>query len=91
EMGFVLALVLFVPSSLAIARRIWRRASHGATPAAVSREMDERLSRLEQAMDAVAVEVERVGEGQRYVTRILGAGAAQPISARAAERIEVPR
>ena len=66
-------------------------AADGATPAAVSREMDERLSRLEQAMDAVAVEVERVGEGQRYVTRILGAGAAQPISARAAERIEVPR
>lgn len=91
EMGFVLALVLLVPSSLAMARRIWRRGSTMGTPSAMSPEMDDRLSRLEQAVDAVAVEVERVGEGQRYVTRILGAGPAAPIEARAAERYEVPR
>ena len=57
----------------------------------MSPDLDDRLIRLEQAVDAVAVEVERVGEGQRYVTRILGAGAAEPIEARAAERYEVPR
>jgi hypothetical protein len=27
---------------------------------------DERLERLQQSMDAVAVEVERIGEAQRY-------------------------
>ncbi|MBK6489378.1 MAG: hypothetical protein IPF98_21560 [Gemmatimonadetes bacterium] len=91
EMGFVLALVLLVPSSLAMARRIWRRGSTIGTPAPMSPDLDDRLIRLEQAVDAVAVEVERVGEGQRYVTRILGAGAAEPIEARAAERYEVPR
>lgn len=87
EMAFVLALVLLVPTSLAIARRIWRRGSRYSAPVGMSPEFDERLTRLEQAMDAVAVEVERVGEGQRYVTRMLGAGSAQPLSQRVAEQL----
>lgn len=32
---------------------------------------DERLDRLEQAVDAIAVEVERISEGQRFVTKLL--------------------
>jgi hypothetical protein len=31
---------------------------------------DERLERIEQSLDAIAVEVERVGEGQRFVTKL---------------------
>jgi hypothetical protein len=31
----------------------------------------DRLDRLEQAVEAIALEVERVGEGQRYLTRVL--------------------
>lgn len=31
----------------------------------------ERLERMEQAVEAIAIEVERVGEGQRYLTRVL--------------------
>src|SRR5688500_14473957 len=46
----------------------------------------ERFDRLEQAIDAIAVEVERVAEGQRYTTRLLsgessaerGSGASVP-------------
>ena len=34
-------------------------------------EGSERLERLEQAVEAIALEVERVGEGQRYLTRVL--------------------
>jgi hypothetical protein len=52
-------------------------------------ELSDRLGRMEQAIDAVAVELERVGEGQRYVTKVfsesqraLGAGAAEPIEVR---------
>jgi len=38
-------------------------------------------AQLAQAVDAIAIEVERVGEGQRYLTRILGnREAAQPSS-----------
>ena len=32
---------------------------------------DDRETRLEQAIDAIAVELERVGEGQRFVTKLL--------------------
>lgn len=42
------------------------------TPQAI--ESTERLARLEQAIDAVAVEVERISEGQRFVTRVLSNG-----------------
>jgi hypothetical protein len=34
-------------------------------------EISQRLSRLEQAVDATAVEVERISEGQRFTTKLL--------------------
>ncbi len=33
--------------------------------------LDARLQRVEQAVDAVAVEVERIGESQRFLTKVL--------------------
>jgi hypothetical protein len=36
-----------------------------------SRDQDERLERIEQAIEAVAIEVERISEGQRFTTRLL--------------------
>jgi hypothetical protein len=30
------------------------------------------MERLEQAIEAVAIEVERISEGQRYTTKLLG-------------------
>ena len=33
--------------------------------------LDARLTRIEHALDSLAVEMERVGEGQRFVTRLL--------------------
>lgn len=33
--------------------------------------IEDRLTRIEQAMDAVAVEVERISEAQRFTTRLL--------------------
>ena len=32
---------------------------------------DERLARVENAVESIAVEVERISEGQRYVTKLL--------------------
>ncbi len=32
---------------------------------------DERLARIEQAVDAIAIEVERISEGQRFTTKLL--------------------
>ena len=39
---------------------------------------DMRLSRLEQAVDAIAVEIERISEGQRFTTKLLSEQARQP-------------
>ncbi len=33
--------------------------------------LGERLARMEAALESVAVEVERIGEGQRFVTRLM--------------------
>ena len=76
---------VFMPIALAYARRIWKRGS--AAVAAIPQEIYDRFNRLDQAIDSVAIEVERVGEGQRFLTRVyaeqrgLGAGPAERIEA----------
>jgi hypothetical protein len=62
-----MAIVLF-PLMRAWARRIEGR---GPTPPALPREAAERLERIERAVESIAVEVERISEGQRFVTRVL--------------------
>jgi hypothetical protein len=39
---------------------------------------DDRMRRLEQAIDAIAVELERIGEGQRFVTKVLAERGREP-------------
>jgi cell division septum initiation protein DivIVA len=82
--------VLF-PLSIAMARNIWRRGSRQAAPAQ-SKESTERMERLEQAVDAIAIEIERVSEGQRFVTRLLTEGSAPALSVgqKAAEPVRLP-
>jgi len=87
-----LTFFLLLPFVIAYARRLWRRGAVVVPP--VPGEVMERLTRIEQAVDAIAVEVERVGEGQRYVTqmfsgqplpRAVGAGSADPLEVKARE------
>jgi hypothetical protein len=40
-------------------------------PTMVAAAQDERLVRIEQAVEAIAIEVERISEGQRFTTRLL--------------------
>ncbi len=44
-----------------------RARSPGAEPALA----DDRMKRMEDAIDSIAVEMERIGEGQRFVTKVL--------------------
>jgi hypothetical protein len=85
-LGGLFMMVVLLPLSIALARRIWRRGA--ATVTALPSELMDRLSRLDQAVDSIAIEVERIGEGQRFMTRVfsedgtqraLGAGAAMPV------------
>jgi aspartate 1-decarboxylase len=43
----------------------------------VLRRRGERLERIEHAVDAMAVEVERLGEGQRFTTQLLAGRAGE--------------
>jgi hypothetical protein len=64
----VFGFILLIPVSIAVTRRIWRRTT-GAI-ASLPRELMDRLTRLEESVESVAIEVERVGEGQRFVTNL---------------------
>jgi hypothetical protein len=68
--------VLF-PLVIAFARLLWRRAVHPAKPLPPSPELTGRLDRMEQGIEVIALEVERISEGQRFVTRLLSDNAAR--------------
>lgn len=85
-LGGLFIVIALLPISIAFARRIWKRSA--AVVTSLPRDISDRLMRMEQAVEATAVEVERIGEGQRFLTRlftegegarVLGTGAAQPV------------
>jgi hypothetical protein len=51
---------------------------------------DERLARVEQAVEAIAIEIERVSEGQRFVTKLLNEKA-NPLKSEAPVALPVRR
>ncbi len=60
--------------------RAWGRRIEGREVApAISPDVAQRLERIERAVESIAVEVERISEGQRFVTKVL------------ADRGEVPK
>jgi len=67
-MSVVFIVLVLFPIAVGYARRLWKRAA--AAPALMPPELGDRLARLEHAMESVAVEVERIGEGQRFVTKL---------------------
>ena len=62
-----------VPIARAFARRLERAPL--ARPV-LPHELMARLERMEQAIDSIAVEMERVSEGQRFTTKLLSERAA---------------
>jgi len=66
-MSFLIGGVVVIRLTFAIARRLEGK------PASVSLSPDlaSRLERIEQAVDSVAIEVERISEGQRFTTKLL--------------------
>jgi len=67
--------VIGAPIARAIARRIERGA--GSDSQSLPNDVGARLERMEQAIDAIAIEVERIAEGQRFTSKLL-AGRADP-------------
>ena len=49
----------------------FRLKMRGSTPSALPSDVAQRLARMEAGIESVAVEVERISEGQRFTTRLL--------------------
>lgn len=69
--AMVFMMFVLFPIALTVARLLWKRASAPPPAPRLDTETQERMRRLESAVDAVAVEVERISEGQRFVTKLL--------------------
>ena len=54
-----------------IMRALGKRIERGTPPPAVPAEVRDQLNQLNQAVEAIAIEVERISEGQRYTTKLL--------------------
>lgn len=63
--------VIFVAVGLPLARAKARALDRASQMPKVPAEVSQRLERMEQAIDAIAVEVERISEGQRFTTKLL--------------------
>lgn len=64
---FIAAAAVALPFARAYARRI----EQGERGAQISSEVKQRLERMEQAIDSIAVEVERISDGRRFTTTLL--------------------
>jgi len=70
--------ILMIPLVLAFARRIWMRSGPRVTT--VDFDSSPRLQRMEQAIESIAIEVERIGEAQRFTTKVLTERHPEPVA-----------
>jgi hypothetical protein len=69
--AIVFTFLFLMTAVISIARAVGRRAAAGAGAQQLPPDLGARMARIEQAVEAVAIEVERVSEGQRYSARLL--------------------
>jgi hypothetical protein len=68
----IIAVVAVVAGTMSGALKMWlSRPSRAALPQPDLSEIRGALGQLQQAVDAIAIEVERLSEGQRFTTRLL--------------------
>jgi hypothetical protein len=93
--GIFSVFVLF-PLTIAFVRLIWRRGSAPPRTAVADQSTQQRLEQMQQAIDTIAIEIERISEGQRFVTkmvgeRAIGAGSAEPVRAHVKSAVPAER
>jgi hypothetical protein len=68
----VIVIVAIIAGSLHNLLKMYMQRGGGpGIPRADLKEIPERLARMEQSIDAIAIEVERLSEGQRFTTKLL--------------------
>jgi hypothetical protein len=70
-LSIVFTVFVLGPLAVGFARTLFKRASRPALPPAVFNEAAQRLERVEAAVETIALEIERISEGQRFVTKLL--------------------
>jgi hypothetical protein len=85
----ILSVFVFCPLAIAYSVRLVRRPSE-PQQMGTSDEVSRRLIEMQHSMDSMAVEIERISEGQRFVTKVLAErpAAELPAPKRAATRRE---
>ena len=67
--GFATAIILAI--GVPLARAFARQMDADSKGPRIPTEVLQRLERMEQSLDAVAIEIERITEGQRFTTKLL--------------------
>jgi hypothetical protein len=88
----LIPIVLFVTIGativgLPIARAFARRIDRQAGPPTLPPDAAARLERMEQAIDTIALEIERISEGQRFTTKLLAERIPERVKERVPERV----
>ena len=73
--GTLVPIVLFISMGVttigvSFAKAYGRRHDRTVLPPSVPTDLTARLERMEQAIDSIAIEVERISEGQRFTTKL---------------------
>lgn len=93
----VLGFVLLMPLAIQFARRMFgpNSARFDRQAKADAAALRDRMDKMESAVDAVAIEVERIGEGQRFLTQAMTEGGPrglqQPVMVPNADQFEPAR
>ena len=77
---FMTAIIISI--GIPLVRGLVRRWDRSNAQPSLPADTSARLERIEQAIDAMSIEVERIAEGQRFVTRMM--------SDRSQERVALP-
>ena len=78
-LSIVTVVCVLGPLAVGFARTMSRRAGRPAPPPPIFNEMAERLERVEGAVETIALEIERISEGQRFVTKLLSESQPAPM------------
>lgn len=92
--SIVFTIFVLMPLAIGMARLMWKRATAPVRAAfAQDAAATQRMERMEQGIEGIAIEVERVSEAQRFLTRLLTESRDLPalgVGQRPAEPVRVP-
>ena len=75
----IISIFVFSPIAIAYARMMWRRANNPPAPRPIlNDDTAQRIVQMQQSIDAMALEIERISEGQRFVTKMLAERSREP-------------